>query len=327
MARAANQKLKILYLLKMLMEQTDEEHPLSMTQILAQLENQGIRAERKSVYDDIEALRLYGLDILMTKGKTAGYYVAARDFEVPEVKLLVDSVLASQFITERKTRALVKKLGRLCSVHEAKQMHRQVYVANRIKHMNESIYYSVDKVHTAIQENRQISFRYYEYTMEGKRRYRRNGARYIVSPYGLLWNNENYYLIAYDAEAALFKNYRVDKMEGIGIEQRERLGREEYQTMDMNAYAQRLFSMFGGRDERVTIRFHERLAGVVHDRFGSISFEPDGDTHFLIRATVTVSQQFFAWMVGLGTDAQLLAPADVVSEMSAYVHAVAAMYE
>ena len=172
MAKQSRQKIKLLYLMQLLLNKTDETHTLTMQQIIAELSLLGTAAERKSVYDDIEALRMFGLDVCTARNKTTGYYVAARQFELPELKLLVDSVQASQFITERKSLSLIRKLESLCSLYDARLMRRQVYVANRIKNMNESIYYNVDKLHNSIARGKKITFRYFEYTIEKKRSYR-----------------------------------------------------------------------------------------------------------------------------------------------------------
>ena len=188
MARSANQKLKLLYLMRYLLRNSDENHPVTVRQMGEYLRGQGISAERKSLYDDIEALQQFGLDIIQVKdGNFYGYYVGSRDFELPELKLLVDSVQSSKFITHKKTRSLIEKIERLGSVHEADQLRRQVFVANRIKTMNESIYYNVDEIHTGIAQDRKIRFRYFDYTVAKERQFRHDGAFYEVSPYALTW--------------------------------------------------------------------------------------------------------------------------------------------
>ncbi|MBR0025591.1 MAG: WYL domain-containing protein [Clostridia bacterium] len=328
MARSPNQKLKILYLMQMLLEETDESHPLPMEQILANLAANGICAERKSIYDDIESLRLYGLDIRMTKSRPSGYYVLSRRFELPELKLLVDSVQESQFITEKKTLQLIKKLESLCSRHEAYKMRRQVLVSGRIKHMNESIYYSVDAIHTGIAEDKKIRFRYFEYTPNKQKAYRHDGAYYCVSPFALTWNNENYYLIGYDGEAACIKHYRVDRMERISVTEEAREGKDAFSSHDMSVYTRRTFSMFGGEETRVDMEFENHLVGVVMDRFGKDApLVKTDDTHFSVSAEVAVSPQFYAWIFGLGTGARITGPAQVVDGMKQMLKNVGGAYE
>ena len=217
MARSANQKLKLLYLYRILIEQTDEDHPLSVQELIAQLAQYNIQAERKSIYDDLDALARFGVDVQCRKGRSPGWFVGGRDFELPELKLLVDAVQSSRFITRKKSDALIRKLERLASVYQARQLQRQVFVSGRIKVMNESIYYNVDKLHAAIASKRAITFQYFDYNMYRQKVFRRNGSRYTVSPYGLIWNNDNYYLVAYDSEHRQMRHYRVDKMAEITV--------------------------------------------------------------------------------------------------------------
>ncbi len=327
MAKSSNQKLKLLYLMKLLQEKTDEQHVLTLQELIAGLNAYGISAERKSLYDDIDTLRQFGLDICTVKSKTTGYYVANRTFELPELKLLVDSVQASKFITEKKSLALIKKLESLSSIYEARLIRRQVYVHNRIKSMNESIYYNVDKIHNGIAQNRKITFKYFEYTIDKERAFRRDGKRYCVSPFALTWDNENYYMVGFDGEAGKCKHYRVDKMEFIALLEEARDGIEQYKTLDMAAYAKRNFSMYGGAEERVSILFANRLVGVVIDRFGKdIPIVKVDKAHFRVSVTVAVSPQFYAWVFGLGGEARILGPENVMKGMKEQVEAVARMY-
>lgn len=317
MARSAFQKLKILYVMDYLKKHSDEEHPVSVAQLIAELAGHGISAERKSIYDDIECLREYGLDIVQTgAGKNNGYYMASRDFELPELKLLVDSVQCAKFITHKKTLSLIKKIGELASAHEARALNRQVYVNNRIKTMNESIYYNVDEIHRAIAENKKIRFHYFEYTVQKQRRFRRDGAWYIISPYALGWDDENYYLVGYDSEAGRIKHFRVDKMADIGLTEEARDGQESYSAMDMAVYARKTFGMFTGEETSVKLRFEKDLVGPVLDRLGrGVMLIPDGPEHFTVRTDVVVSPQFFAWVFGFAGKAKILGPESVVKAM------------
>ena len=295
--------------------------------MIAQLAQRGISAERKSIYGDLEALRTFGMDIVQTKTKTTGYYVGSRTFEVPELKLLVDSVQSSKFITHKKTLALIKKIESLASIYDAQLLQRQVYVRGRVKSMNESVYYNVDEIADAISRDRQIRFHYFEYTISKQRRYRKAGAYYVVSPLALMWDNENYYLLAWDAEAELRKHYRVDKMEKISTLDEERDGQEVYQVLDMAVYTRKTFGMFTGEEINVQMRFENHLVGTVLDRLGSEVFiVPDGPAHFTVRTDVVVSPQFFAWVLGFGPQAQIVGPAHVVDGMKAHIGSVAALY-
>ena len=329
MARSSFQKLKLLHVMNYLLQNSDEEHPITVNQMIQYLESNGIAAERKSIYDDIEALRTFGMDIEECKrGRVFGYYVASRTFELPELKLLVDSVQSSKFITHKKTASLIKKIETLASVHSAQLLHRQVFVKNRIKTMNESIYYNVDEIHTGIARDRRIRFRYFDYTVSKERRFRRDGGYYVVSPFALTWDDENYYLVAYDSEAGIIKHFRVDKMLDIGILDEARDGQESFAALDMAEYAKKVFGMFSGREERVRMRFDNQLVGAVLDRLGrEAMLIPDGESCFTVTAQVEVSPQFFAWISGFGSLARIVGPDHVVQAMRAHAVEVLAMYE
>ncbi len=322
------QKLKPLYIMDYLLKNSDEQHPVSMKQIISYLESQGISAERKSVYSDIDALRFYGLDIVQSEsGKTTGYFIGERTFELPELKLLVDSVQSSKFITRNKTGSLIKKIETLASMHEAQLLQRQVFVANRIKQMNESIYYNVDEIHNGISHNKQIRFKYFRYTVDKKKEYRRGGDFYQVSPFALTWDDENYYLIAYDSEFGEIRHFRVDKMDKISVTETDRDGMSTYKALDIGVYTKKVFGMFSGTEERVTLRFDNSLVGAVLDRLGQDSMIiPDGDSHFTVTTDVIVSPQFFAWVAGFGPDARIVSPEIVVSQMRDHIESVAQQY-
>lgn len=328
MARSAYQKLKPLYIMNYLLQNSDEDHLVSMSQLIEHLAEHGIPSERKSVYDDIEALRVFGLDIVQGgSGKNAGYYIANRSFELPELKLLVDSVQSSKFITHKKTATLIKKIETLASIHEAQLLNRQVYVKNRIKTMNESIYYNIDAIQSGISQNKKIQFKYFEYTVQKTRHYRKDGAFYVVSPFAMTWDDENYYLVAFDSQAGIIKHYRVDKMTEISSTEEDRDGLDAYQALDMAVYARKVFGMFSGEEESVQLRFENHLVGAVLDRLGQEVFIiADGDDHFTVRADVVVSPQFFAWVTGFGAAAQIIGPDDVIEKMRQHINSVAALY-
>lgn len=307
MARATGQKLKILYLMKILLNETDDSHMLSMNEIIAKLAEYGIVAERKAVYDDIETLRQFGIDIIMEKVKTFGYYVGSRDFELPELKLLVDAVVSSKFITEKKSLELIKKLEGLTSRHDASKLRRQVHIHNRVKNMNESIYYSVDALHEAISNNKKVSFQYFDYNIDKERIYRRDGAKYIVSPIALLWDDENYYLVARSNDHEGFTHYRVDKMNG--IEKLDETNSGEASGFNPADYSKKIFGMFGGEQISVKLRVHNKLAGVVIDRFGKdITMISHGDEHFTVNVSVALSPVFYGWLFQFGELCEVIEP-------------------
>lgn len=328
MPKSSNQKMKLLYLAKILHEKSDETHMLTVPELIAELRLYSITAERKSIYDDLEALRLFGLDVECVRGKAIGYYLAGRIFELPEVKLLVDSVQSSKFITHKKSMDLIKKIESLCSIYDGQSLQRQVYVANRIKTMNESIYYNVDKIHIGISDNKRISFKYFEYSIAKEKVLKRNGGRYIISPFALTWNDENYYMIGYDSDAAMIKHYRVDKMTDIVLTEEKRDGLEHFRNIDVAVYSKKLFSMFSGEEETVRIAFKNRLIGVVLDRFGKdVAVVKVDDDHFVISVGIAVSPQFLAWITSFGNEAKILSPDTVVEKMKILLQSILHQYQ
>ena len=324
MAKSGAQKLKLLRLYQILFRQTDEEHPLSVRQLIQELERDGITAERKSIYDDLEALRTLGVDVQSRKGSSPGWFIGERDFELPELKLLVDAVQSSRFITRKKSDALIRKLEGLASVYQARQLQRQVYVERRVKVMNESIYYNVDKLHNAISRQQSITFKYFDYNVRKERVFRREGKRYHASPYGLIWNSENYYLVAWEERSGEMRHYRVDKMAEIAITCLPRSGPEQF---DIASYAQKHFGMYGGREANVTLRCRSSMVGVVLDRFGQdVILVPDGEEHFTVTLPVVTSPQFFAWLFGLEDNVQLMAPEYAVRAYRARLEDIAKLY-
>lgn len=321
MPKSENQKLKLLYLLRLLEKETDEQHPITTQSIIDELEKNNIRAERKSIYDDISQLINLGYDIVHIKTKVnGGYYLATRDFELPELKLLVDAVQASRFLTLKKSKELILKLESLCNRYDATKLQRQVFVANRVKTDNESIYYNVDAIHSAIQKNEQIRFQYFEWTVDKTKNFRKNGAFYQISPWILSWADENYYLIAYDEEESKIKHFRVDKMKNIEERNQLRNGSDAFYNFDSALYANKTFGMFGGREEMVTLLFPNRMAGVAIDRFGQDADLRKRDVqHFSLRVKVAVSSQFYGWLTGLGIEVQILSPDDVREEYKQYL--------
>lgn len=312
--KLSRQKLKLLYLKKILLEKTDENNTMTVAQMIKELASEGISAERKSIYDDLECLKHYGIDVCSSKTKTHNYFVAGRDFELAELKLLVDSVQASKFITSKKSLELISKLEKLTSISNAKKLHRQVYVYNRVKTFNETIYYNVDKIYEAIAANKQITFKYFDINVDKEKIYRKNGNLYIESPIALSWNDENYYLITYKQKYDNYTNYRVDKMENITILEDKRILNDR-QFM-LPEYLKSTFGMFGGNETEVTIKFENELVGVVFDRFGSeIGITKPDENHFICTLKVTVSPTFFAWLLSFGSRAEIISPKFVIDEV------------
>lgn len=328
MPKQEGQKSKLLALLRIFEQQTDENHLLNVPQLVELLEAQGIRCERKSVYSDIEALGALGYDIKLRRGRGGGYFLASRTFDLAELKLLVDAVQASKFITKAKSRELIKKLERFTSRYQEDELQRQVLVSGRYnKASDERIYYSVDALHRAIFEKRQITFTYREWNMEKRLVARHNGKLYCVSPWALVWENGNYYLIAY-SEGKL-KNYRVDKIAHVELLDADREGAEAYAQFDVNQYVQQMFDMFGGEEENVTLLCDKKLVGAIIDRFGTgpILIPCEDGEHFRVHVQVQVSPRFFGWVAGFDGGVQIAAPASVRRKMAACMHKNAAANE
>lgn len=322
-----NQKLKIMYLMKILLEETDEDHDLTLNEIVEKLKAYNVTAERKSLYSDIENLRTFGLDIIgMQYGKTYHYKVASRQFQLVELKLLVDAVQSSRFITEKKSDELIAKLESYASKYEAKKLARQVNVNGRVKTMNERIYYSVDKIHEALNEESQIKFQYFTWTADKKMELKHGGAYYSVSPWALCWDDEKYYLVGYDNREYKIKHFRVDKMADVSVVYEEREGKEEFSKMQMSEYTNRLFGMFDGNLETVTLLCENHAANVIIDRFGTdIPLMKTDAEHFTVRVRVSVSKLFLSWIMAI-PGVKIVAPERTVDMMKSEIKRLQEMY-
>ena len=328
MPKGTKQKLKLYYLAQIMVNNTDDEHAMTLQDIKNALEYYEITADRKSLYDDLNVLRDMGLDILgEQRGRSYYYHVGKKKFELAELKLLVDAIQSSKFITAKKSHELIIKLESFASRYEAAQLQRQVVVAGRIKTMNESIYYNVDAIHSAIATNHKIRFQYFQWNIKKQMELRHDGQFYEVSPWALTWDDENYYLVGYDAQAEKIKHYRVDKMRKLTIMDDKREGKEYFKQFNLAAYAKKNFGMFGGEEENVRMQFSNELVGVVIDRFGKdIIISPIDNEHFTVNVNVAISSQFFGWVFALGTGVKILSPSSVVERMKQEVDALHELY-
>ena len=306
--------MRILLIHQYLRDNSDENHVVSLKELKGFLADEGLNADRKTITSDIESLREFGYDIESVKGAKGGYYAAEREMELSEIKLLVDAIQSSRFITKKKTQMLIRKLESMCSIYQASELNRDVFVSGRVKSMNESIFYVVDSISNAISENRAIEFQYYEYDIHKNRVKKHDGAFYQISPWSLIWDNENYYLLGFDEASGIMKHFRVDKISSVKITEKARAGKEEFESVDISTYADTTFGMYHGERKAVKLRFENKLVGAVIDRFGTGAvIIPDGDSHFTVTENVAVSPQFFAWVYGLG--AEILSPEDTREEM------------
>lgn len=315
MPKNQNQKQKMLYIKNMLERETDCEHGLSMADFLVRLKEIGIDAERKSIYDDIECLRASGMDIKLSRGKRFTYYLDNRMFETAELKLLVDAVQVAKVLTIEQSRQLIKKIEQLTGIHEAKKLNRHVVIQGRNKTVNEDVYQAIDAIHEAIFANRKIRFCYFDWTVEKKKLLRHGGTPYEISPWALVWNDEQYYLVAYDHKSAMIRHYRVDKMIDVSVIDEEREGQKHFSDFRLDAYSNRVFGMFTAEEKRVTLECDNDMIGVIMERFGEdVMIIPYGENVFRVTVTVAVSTWFFSWLFGFGNKIRIISPDDVREE-------------
>lgn len=315
--KGKNQRLKLLYLAKIMQEKTDETHYLTMPEIIAELAKYDIEAQRKSIYDDIAALNDYGIEIIKEMhGYKTYYHCVSRDFELAELRLIIDAIASSKFITLKKSKELIEKLEKMVSLYDAKLVKREVYVSGRVKSMNESILYAVDAIQNAIAYNHKITFQYYSWNVNGEMELRHDGAYYEISPWALVWDDENYYMIGYDESVDDFKHFRVDKMLHTSELKKRRQGRAAFDKKDKEIYTKKHFRMFGGEEERVTLRCTNDMANVIIDQFGrDVTLRKVDDEHFEVRVDVVVSSQFLGWVFALEGKIAIKEPEDVKDKM------------
>ena len=314
MAKSSGQKLKLLYLIKMLRENTDENHPMSTPDIIKYLENQGIHAERKSIYNDMECLADFGYDVVQVQSRLGGgYYLGSREFELPELKLLVDAVESSRFITAKKSERLIEKLGKLTSESHARQLDRHIYMDGTAKPENECIYYSVDEIHNAIQEKRQITFQYYEYTPQKEKILKHNGYRYQFSPYALIWSRDCYYAVGWSEKHGKLAQFRVDRMVAVESSDQAAVCMPDF---DPAEYVRKIFGMYPDDLCTVELLCENEVMRSAIDRFGEeVSTVTADDGHFKAIVEVAPSPPFFAWVFTFCGKIRILGPEEVLDEM------------
>ena len=325
MAKSNNHKLALLYMMRELLEHTDENHAMNATDLIRALEKYDCDADRRTIYSNVAILQDFGVDV--NQREFGGYYIGSREFELPELKLLVDAVQSSKFITERKSAQLIKKLMALTSEGKAQELKRTVFIRNRAKTLNEKVFYTLDALHKAINEDRQICFQYGEYKPDKTIVAKKEGAAYRVSPWALTWDDENYYLIAHDETDGIIKHFRVDKILKADEQNEARNGKNLFKDFDLAAFAKKTFGMYGGRDAGVTLRIANRLIGIVIDRFGTeVMLIPDGKEYSKAHVTVAVSPQFFGWLTGIGDEIEVVSPPEVRKEYQKYLKTVLKKY-
>ena len=323
---STDMKLIILYVMKILLELSDEEHPITAADIDKELRAYGLSARRRSVYNDIEVLEQFGLDIIKVPGNR-GWYVGERELELPELKILIDAVQVAKFIPPKKSESLIKKLERFTSRHMAKKLKRHIFLGNPSKSEFQSIYISVDTIHEAMSMDCRLSFQYMEWTEKKQVRLRHEGSAYEVSPWGLMWDDEYYYLLAYDPGINGIKHYRVDRMLNVRmLPEHKREGNKIYEKY-REGFSRKTFGMYGGDDVFVKLRCTNHMAGVIIDRYGQDTMMvPKDDGHFTAHVLVAQSPQFFGWVASNGVDIEIMEPKSLREEYCAYLGKILLQY-
>lgn len=321
-------KLKLLYLKELFEERTDTEHEITIKDMQAHLEGYGISADRRTLYQDIETLQFYGMDIEHEKNGR-GYRLVSRDFEPYEVKLMIDAVSSSRFLSERRSRELVEKLKKLCSRYERDPIQRQLRLANRVKGTSKVLHINVNEIFNAIGNNRNVRFLYFKYDTKKQKSYTKRV--YEVSPWDMLYADDQYYLLAFDPEEKKadkqFKYFRVDRMEKVETLEEQRTGGEERERIDMVTRTKNNFNMFGGKIEMVTLRFPNFQFEMAMDRFGhDIIPMKDGPDHFTVTVPVAVGPHFYGWVFGLKNYVTIMGPEHVRQGMKDMLEAVGKRY-
>ena len=318
-----NNKTRILLILDILKKHTDEDHTLKAAEILKRINDEGLKCDRKTLYDDINSLVDAGVDIMHESG--GGYKLLSRDFEDAELRLLIEAVYSSKFISSQKTKVLAGKLKSLTSDNLASSISRHIYSADT-KTPNEDVLYSVDSLSRAIQDNKQVSFEYLVWGTDKKLVTKGEKTR-ILSPWALIWQDQNYYLMAYDETAGKMKHFRVDKMRHVTVTDKDRTGRDDFEKIDMSEYIEETFSMYGGKQETITLDFPSELIGVAYDRFGTdVSQRPGDEGRILVRTNCYVSNQFYGWLSGLGGDVRLVSPDSAVKAYKEFLKDLIKLY-
>ena len=316
-----NNNSRILYILKLLEEYTDEQHPMSITDIVEYLDKQEIKAHRRTIITDIESLKEFGIDIITIKSTQNKYFIGNRNFELPEVKLLIDAVESSKLITQKKSSELIRKLTALASRNQANELNRHIYVDDRVKPENEEVYYTVDSIHNAINNNKQIEFKYYQYTGRKEKIYKNDGYVYNLSPYALIWSEDHYYVIGFSRKHNKISKFRVDRMAQTKITAMDSMSRPE--SFDVAEYAKSVFEMFDGETRTVELKCTNDLMDVIVDRFGeSVNTTELGSNCFKAIVDISISPTFYGWVFGFGNKMSILAPIDVKNEYMAMARSV-----
>lgn len=310
------QKIKLLKLMELLRQETDELHPLSTNEICNRLGSMGISCERRTLAKDIALLNEQGFEVMWCKiGKEKGYYIEDRSFSVPELKILIDAVQAANFITDKKTSELIDKISALGGSHQADILKNNIVCFNTRKHSNETIYYSVGYLEEAIQNHKKVLLRYFDLDEHGEKIYRRDGHRYVVEPVALVFYEDNYYLVIYSAKHDGTANYRVDRMDGVEVLDEPVSQKALDLRNEVAGYTERVFKMYGGQPVDIVIEFDDKLIGVVYDKFGENTKMIRTSEHKCVATVrVQISPTFWGWLFQFGKQMRILSPNNLIEE-------------
>lgn len=312
--------------MNILLNETDENHPLNANEIIDRLNEMGVDAERKSIYSDISTLLEYGLNIEKSEEYKGGYYIADKSFELAELKLLVDAISSSRFISEKKAKDLVDRIAGLGNVYDARELSRQVVVPNRNQGRGEKTFYAIDTIYRCIDENHKMSFKYFKWNAKKEKEFKYDGERITVSPACLMWFDENYYLVAYSDKREDIRYYRVDKMESVEEIDELREGIADIDRKRIAQIARNSFGMYQGETRTVNIVCDSSIVGVFIDRFGYDIDITEKGNKARVRIELEVSPQFYGWISGLGDKAYIEGPKDIRDEYKDYIKALMKNY-
>lgn len=310
------EKSKLLYILKYLWLQTDDEHPAATADIVAGVFEYGVTVNRHSIPAIVAQLQEFGIDVIDTKGSPNRYFIGERNLELPEVKLLIDAVQSSRFISAKKSDELVDKLNMMVSFHQAEGLNRHLYVEGRVKADNKSLYYTVDRIHEAINNGTKIKFQYIEYTASKKKVHKHNGYVYVFSPYAVLWHNDCYYVLGYSEKHKAITKFRVDRIDK--TESTELQSVKKPKGFDPVVYLKNIFSMYDGEMQNIRLKCNKDMMKVIIDRFGKdVSTVPCEDGCFMADVKISVSPTFFGWLFGFGNKICIISPQNIIDDYTA----------
>ena len=316
MAKENSQKIKLLKLMELLRQETDEQHPMAATVVCQKLNDMEVACDRRTLTRDIQALNDYGYEVMTTMiSHEKAYYVEDRSFSVPELKILIDAVQAASFVTDKKTAELIQKIANLGGSHSADILQSNMVCFNTRKHHNESIYYNVAYLEDAIEQNKKVIFRYYDLDVNGQKVYRRDGHHYVVEPIGLVFNEDNYYLMVYSARHDNTANYRIDRMDSVEIVEEDICKKALELRQSVAGYTEQAFKMYGGQPVQITLQFSNKLIGAVYDRFGEgTKMIPIGDEDCAATVMVQISPTFWGWIFQFGKLMRIISPDGIIEQ-------------